>query len=230
MACLASSPGRISRTDVWISREEMVDFLEYCASSIHHVSISITYERRFNSLDASVAIRSKISLTKELRMAMALFEIPVSGCTCLSTTQPKNSSISRVWTNNNQVTYPCRYTRHTSPCGSSCVSSCRHPIRSSSPSLQTYRQWSSRAPWTQAEPWRPWRQEPYQQSTRANKQNSMKHHRDLSEATAHLGGHCCYLKLAIRVLGTLQSPKLSSERDISSRRACMGDTYSMRCV
>jgi hypothetical protein len=30
---LASSPGRISRTDVWISREEMVDFLEYCASS-----------------------------------------------------------------------------------------------------------------------------------------------------------------------------------------------------
>jgi hypothetical protein len=26
-ACLASSPGRISRTEVWISREEMVDFL-----------------------------------------------------------------------------------------------------------------------------------------------------------------------------------------------------------
>ena len=26
-ACLASSPGRISRTDVWISREEIVDFL-----------------------------------------------------------------------------------------------------------------------------------------------------------------------------------------------------------
>lgn len=26
-ACLASSPGRMSRTDVWISREEMVDFL-----------------------------------------------------------------------------------------------------------------------------------------------------------------------------------------------------------
>jgi translation initiation factor IF-1 len=26
-ACLASSPGRIRRTEVWISREEMVDFL-----------------------------------------------------------------------------------------------------------------------------------------------------------------------------------------------------------
>lgn len=28
IACLANSPGRISRTDVWISREEIVDFLE----------------------------------------------------------------------------------------------------------------------------------------------------------------------------------------------------------
>lgn len=26
-ACLANSPGRISRTEVWISRDEMVDFL-----------------------------------------------------------------------------------------------------------------------------------------------------------------------------------------------------------
>ena len=34
MACFASSPGRIRRTDVWISREEIVDFLEYAASSI----------------------------------------------------------------------------------------------------------------------------------------------------------------------------------------------------
>ncbi len=33
MACLASSPGRMRRTDVWISRDEMVDFLEYVASS-----------------------------------------------------------------------------------------------------------------------------------------------------------------------------------------------------
>jgi hypothetical protein len=28
-----------------------------------------------------------MSLTKELRMAMALLEIPVSGCTCFNTTQ-----------------------------------------------------------------------------------------------------------------------------------------------
>lgn len=30
-------------------------------------------------------MRSKMSLTNELRMAIALLEIPVSGCTCLST-------------------------------------------------------------------------------------------------------------------------------------------------
>jgi len=34
MACLASSPGRIRRTDVWISREDIVDFFEYAASSV----------------------------------------------------------------------------------------------------------------------------------------------------------------------------------------------------
>ena len=33
IACLASSPGRISRTEVWISRDDIVDFLEYAASS-----------------------------------------------------------------------------------------------------------------------------------------------------------------------------------------------------
>jgi hypothetical protein len=37
------------------------------------------------SLDASLAMRSKISLTNEFKMAIALFEIPVSGWTCLST-------------------------------------------------------------------------------------------------------------------------------------------------
>jgi uncharacterized ferritin-like protein (DUF455 family) len=47
--------GRISRTAVWISREEMVDRWLYDAS-----------------LDASPAIRSKMSETKELRIAMAL--------------------------------------------------------------------------------------------------------------------------------------------------------------
>jgi hypothetical protein len=34
---------------------------------------------RQDLLEASVAIRSKVSLTKLLRMAMALLEIPVSG-------------------------------------------------------------------------------------------------------------------------------------------------------
>jgi len=36
-------------------------------------------------LEASPATRSKISLTKEFRIDMALFEIPVSGCTCFKT-------------------------------------------------------------------------------------------------------------------------------------------------
>ena len=49
MACLASSPGRMRRTEVWISRDEMVDFLLYEAS-----------------LEASPAMRSKMSLTNEL--------------------------------------------------------------------------------------------------------------------------------------------------------------------
>lgn len=33
IACLASSPGRMRRTEVWISRDEIVDFFEYAASS-----------------------------------------------------------------------------------------------------------------------------------------------------------------------------------------------------
>ena len=49
MACLANSPGRMRRTAVWISLDEMVDFLLYEAS-----------------LEASPAILSKMSLTKEL--------------------------------------------------------------------------------------------------------------------------------------------------------------------
>jgi hypothetical protein len=87
MACLESSPGRMRRTEVWISREEMVERWLYEAS-----------------LEASEAIRSKMSETNELRMAMALLlrgsqtctgievsmrqvthEIPVSGWTCLRT-------------------------------------------------------------------------------------------------------------------------------------------------
>ena len=52
-ACLASSPGRISLTAVWISLAEIVDFLLYAAS-----------------LDASDAILSKISLTNEFKIDM----------------------------------------------------------------------------------------------------------------------------------------------------------------
>jgi len=39
IACFANSPGRIRRTLVWISREEIVDFLEYAASSANVMSI-----------------------------------------------------------------------------------------------------------------------------------------------------------------------------------------------
>ena len=91
IACLASSPGRISLTEVWISREEMVDFFEYAASSGKEreknasEDQNLTIVDTLDILDASVAIRSKISLTKLLRMAIALLEIPVSGWTCLRT-------------------------------------------------------------------------------------------------------------------------------------------------
>ena len=61
-ACLASSPGRRSLTAVWISRDEMVDFLLYLAK-----------------VEASRATRSKMSPTREFIMFMALEEIPVSG-------------------------------------------------------------------------------------------------------------------------------------------------------
>ena len=58
-ACFASSPGRRSRTDVWISRDDIVLF--------------------FTSLDASDATFSKRSLTKEFMMLIAFVEIPTSG-------------------------------------------------------------------------------------------------------------------------------------------------------
>ena len=88
MACLESSPGRMSRTEVWISRDEMVDFL--LSERAYRVSDCIVERRRCEdvqeaSLEASSAIRSKRSATKELRMSMALLEIPVSGWTCLRT-------------------------------------------------------------------------------------------------------------------------------------------------
>ena len=147
IACLDSSPGRIRRTDVWISREEIVDFLEYDASSDKNEWGS--HSEMMNILEASVAIRSKISLTKLLRIAIALLEIPVSGCTCLSTAE-------RDWhtfLSYNRSTHPCRCKKSRSPCEPSCASSC-HPqhqrqrlSKSSSQPCLPQRTW--RGPWKQ---------------------------------------------------------------------------------
>ncbi len=49
-------------------------------------------------LDASVATRSKMSLTNELRMAMALLEIPVSGWTCFNTMTRQQALGKTRWT------------------------------------------------------------------------------------------------------------------------------------
>ena len=61
-ACLASSPGRTSRTAVCTSLEDKVALLLYLPS-----------------LPASVASLSKTSLMKEFMMLMDFLEIPVSG-------------------------------------------------------------------------------------------------------------------------------------------------------
>lgn len=47
------------------------------------------------SLEASVAMRSKMSFTKEFKIAIALLEIPVSGWTCLRTTT--RSKYAEIW-------------------------------------------------------------------------------------------------------------------------------------
>ena len=60
-ACFASSPGSRSRTEVWISREDIVLFL--------------------TSLDAFESTFSKRSLTKEFMMFIAFVEFPTSGWT-----------------------------------------------------------------------------------------------------------------------------------------------------
>jgi hypothetical protein len=68
IACLASSPGRMSLTADWTSLEERVLLL-----------LNLT------SLDPSEPILSKVSWMNEFMMFMAFFEIPMSGWTCLST-------------------------------------------------------------------------------------------------------------------------------------------------
>ena len=75
-----------------------------------------------DSLEASVAIRSKISLTNEFKIAIALFEIPVSGCTCLRTI---STELARSPTSD-QHTYPYRCKMNTSPCAACGASSLAH--------------------------------------------------------------------------------------------------------
>ena len=67
-ACLASSPGRIRRTAVWISLDVTVGFLLYLAREA-----------------VSTAIFSKMSAMNEFRIDIAFEEIPVSGWTCFKT-------------------------------------------------------------------------------------------------------------------------------------------------
>lgn len=69
-ACFASSPGNKRRTAVCTSRLVIVERLLYWVSR-----------------DASVAILSKTSLTKEFMMLIALLEMPVSGWTCSKSRQ-----------------------------------------------------------------------------------------------------------------------------------------------
>jgi hypothetical protein len=60
--------------------------LGVCGEFLMEYKLNVAYiSNERDSLDASVAIRSKISLTNEFKIAIALLEIPVSGCTCLST-------------------------------------------------------------------------------------------------------------------------------------------------
>jgi hypothetical protein len=50
-----------------------------------NIRLVLRYKSTGHVLEASEAMRSKMSLTKELRIAMALLLIPVSGWTCLRT-------------------------------------------------------------------------------------------------------------------------------------------------
>ena len=71
--------------EVWISRDDIVDFLLYAASLDASVATrSKISETRIKSMKALVTV-GHVPLTKELSMDMARLEIPVSGCTCLRT-------------------------------------------------------------------------------------------------------------------------------------------------
>ena len=82
MACLANSPGKRSLTALCTSLEESVLRLLY-----------------LTSLEASMAMRSKVSLMNEFMMFIAFLEIPVSGCTWRNTLQMQMEKVStrRLW-------------------------------------------------------------------------------------------------------------------------------------
>lgn len=121
------------------------------------------WRRGRDALEASVAILSKISLTNEFRMAIALLEIPVSGWTCLRTAgvrEPKGGK-------SEAIAYPYRCRTSMSPCASSCASSSRHQQAQLACCSCLQSSWqcpSWRAPCRQwrREPWRQWRRAGYQ--------------------------------------------------------------------
>ena len=107
-----------------------------------------------------MAIRSKISLTNEFRMAIALFEIPVSGWTCLRTGCASDGGDLVATT----ATHPCRCRKSRSPCASSCASSSPRRLP------QTVQTWTPSSsppsrPWLA--PWTRWTRVPFRQSMRA---------------------------------------------------------------
>lgn len=73
----------------WRNRRLLRVRRQFCRPSVS-VCREHTSSNQLYSLDASPAIRSKISFTNEFNIAIALFEIPVSGCTCFNTTFPPN--------------------------------------------------------------------------------------------------------------------------------------------
>lgn len=169
-ACLASSPGRMRRTEVWISRDEMVDFLLYAAS-----------------LEASVATRSKISGTKESENAFAdarrrvkwLLTVDegvqdghgavgdtgvrvnlLQHCRSNRVSMLQKGKKRRVTMNewkSRVTTHPCRCRRSMSPCEPWCASSCHRWRRSSFRHPSSPEPWKRlRGPWRRASCQRPW--------------------------------------------------------------------------
>ena len=77
---LGQLTGQDGLTEVWISREEMVDFLLYAASLEASVATrSNMSERQVRILNINVIGAVDLPLTNEFRIDMARLEIPVSG-------------------------------------------------------------------------------------------------------------------------------------------------------